>query len=117
MSSEPNQLILSKKQQILNLMAQQPMTVKEIEDQLRIKRNLIWVYISMWKKEGKVIETGDIRLKYKVYKLKDQMPKITVDTVILKKIITKFVELGVNDIIFENQEIERISQLYKEVKK
>lgn len=93
------------------------MTVAEIEDAIRIKRDLIWVYISLWKREGKIVETGEIRKRYKVYKLKAQKPQPTIDTSILKKMIPKFVELGINDISFENEEIERIKELYMEVKK
>jgi hypothetical protein len=116
MTLESKELTISKKEQILKLMAQKPLTVEEIEDQLRINKNLIWVYISQWKKEGKVVETGDHRNKYKVYKMKEDKPKSTIDTIILKKMIPKFVELGVKGISFENEEIERIKLLYSEIK-
>lgn len=111
------ELTLSKKEQILNLLRQKPMTVAELEDILKIKKDLIWVYISLWKKEGKIEDTGEIRKKYKVYKIKEQKIPPNIDTVILRKMIPKFVELGVNDIKFENEEIERIKELYLESKK
>ncbi|MBD3351383.1 MAG: hypothetical protein GF364_07840 [Candidatus Lokiarchaeota archaeon] len=113
MASEYISIGKSKKQNIVDLLKAEELTVEEIEQKTYYSRNLIWVYINHLKKDGRVIDTGEIRNGFHVYTADvEKSKKQSIDHEILKKIIPKFVELGVDDIDFEEYEVERIKEIY-----
>lgn len=104
----------NKRQTILDLLRHDDLTVEEIEQKTAYDRNLIWVYLSQYKREGKVVTTGEKRNNFSVYTLTDRKLQRDMDTKILKKLIIPFAQAGIKVNLTESEQ-KRIQQLFSEV--
>lgn len=108
---------MSKKDIILDLLAQKRLTVKEIAEILpNDDENKVRVYINRLKKEGKIKLDGKTEDRFKIYKavdIQDNLEKVVenIDTQILIKMIPKFIEFGIQLNTTTELEDKRIMEL------
>ena len=107
---------MSKKNEILNLLTQNELTVKELSNSLGYGENEIRVYINRLVKENKIKSIGKKEL-FKIYKAisNEIIESESIDTEILKKLIIPFARSGI-EIDLSNEEIKRIKQLMEMIK-
>ncbi|MCP4762723.1 MAG: hypothetical protein GY870_13170 [archaeon] len=116
--------------EILNLLDEKDYTVEGIEMELKknpnikpFTRNLLWVYMNQFKREGKVEEVEKKDNNFKRYRKKKPIQKqplkpkkVELDTLILKKLIIPFAKAGIK-VNLEQEEEERVKELFAEVNK
>jgi len=88
---------MSKRSKILELLGQEDLTTKEIHDKTGYDMALIWQYIHQFKDEGKIEKIGN-KGRFNIYRAIEKEPQkqANLDTQILKKMIPKFIEYGIN---------------------
>lgn len=107
---------MGNKDRIYNLLKKRELTNKEIAKKTNLSINETRVYVNRLKKENKVKSIGK-KERYKIYKAietKDEKNNQYLDTLILKKLIPKFIEKGIK-VDLGNKEVNRLEQLIKEV--
>lgn len=104
----------NKKRTILDLLHHHDLTVEEIEQKTAYDRNLIWVYISQFKREGRVVRTGKKRNNFSEYTATQRKELRDMDTQILKKLVVPFAKAGIK-VDLNEKEQKRIKQIFQEV--
>ena len=103
---------VSKRNELLELLKDEPLTTKQMEEKLNIPVEHIWVYLSQFQKESKVEKVGKSG-KFNLYK-QVETSLSSLDTQILMKMIPSFIKKGI-EIELDNEEIDRVKELYAKI--
>lgn len=103
---------MSNKYKILELLKQNELTIKEISDKSEFNENEVRVYIHRLKEDGLIREIGK-KNRYIIY-VAIEKEETNFDAEILKKMIPEFIKKGI-EIDLDNNEIERVRELYGEI--
>ena len=93
---------MSKRSKILDLLTQNELTTKEIHDKTNYDMDLIWPYISQFKKEGKIKKIGN-KGRFPIYTATEKVIHgNSHNTELLDKLVLLMIKARINS---ENYEI------------
>lgn len=100
----------SKRNKLLLLLKTKSMTSKELTDKLEIPIEFVWVYISQFKKDGKIIKVGK-KGKFNLYSVVESNP-----IELLKQLYEFMSKMNLGDYIPNDKEIKLVEQIVEMVK-
>ena len=98
---------MSKRGKILDLLTQNDLTTEEIHDKTGYNMDLIWPYISQFKKEGKIKKIGN-KGRFPIYAATEKIShENNYNSELLDKLVLLMIKAGINSEKYDVKIVEK----------